>query len=202
MTLGRRCHPSMVIGLFLLPLLLPSLLAVCIVSFCTIDNSATQLLAASEVGAPIRTSPLGTATPTCGPAWRLVASQNPSSQANYLKGVSAVSINDAWAVGTYLANTSRHGVTLAEHWDGTQWSVIPSPNAGSLANQLIGVAAISSNDVWAVGSRTDVGLTGERTLIEHWDGTQWSVIPSPNPSPSSTNVLRAISAVSSNDVWA
>ena len=42
--------------------------------------------------------------------------------------------------------------TLTEHWNGTAWSVVASPNAGTI-NSLQSVAAVSANDVWAVGYR-------------------------------------------------
>src|SRR5438552_19193179 len=35
---------------------------------------------------------------------------------------------------------------------GTCWSVVPSPNVGTSLNYLWGVAAVSANDVWAVGA--------------------------------------------------
>src|SRR5438105_3935499 len=57
------------------------------------------------------------------------------------------------------------------------WSVVSSPNSGT-ANGLHGVAAVSANDVWAVGEYNPG--PGSRTLTLHWDGTSWSVIPSPN----------------------
>jgi hypothetical protein len=55
--------------------------------------------------------------------------------------------------------------------------VVPSPTvAGS---QLIGSAAISSSDIWAVGDI--VSSPGFTTLAEHFDGTSWSVVPTPTP---------------------
>src|SRR5207253_1359432 len=80
--------------------------------------------------------------------------------------------------------------TLVEHWNGSQWSVVPSPN-GAGNNALNGVAAVSANDVWAVGSISN------QTLIEHWDGTQWNIVPNPG-----NGILYAASALSANDVWA
>src|SRR5438132_13750147 len=59
------------------------------------------------------------------------------------------------------------------------WSVIPSPNVAPYDNQFGGVAAISANDAWAVGSDRDLGGPYQ-TLVEHWDGGAWCVIPSPN----------------------
>ena len=66
--------------------------------------------------------------------------------------------------------------------------------------------AISANDVWAVGN-TNTTATGIGTLAEHFDGSTWSVVPTPQPSvtflvPSSGAHFSAVSAVSSTDVWA
>jgi hypothetical protein len=39
-------------------------------------------------------------------------------------------------------------------------------------------------------------------VIEHWDRTSWTVVPSPNPNPQGNNGLGAVAVVSANDVWA
>ena len=74
------------------------------------------------------------------------------------------------------------------------------PNPG-LGNRLQGVAAISITNVWAVGYTSDGGLS--QTLVEHWDGNSWSVIPSPNV-PDQHNSLTAVTSVpgSPNELWA
>jgi hypothetical protein len=59
---------------------------------------------------------------------------------------------------------------------GLAWSRVPSPNVGPSASVLVAVAAVASNDVWAAGH---YGFSGALTLVEHWDGTAWSVVPSP-----------------------
>jgi hypothetical protein len=93
--------------------------------------------------------------------------------------------------------------TLIEHWDGSNWSVVPSPNpAGKTYVALNGVAAISANDIWAVGHAGDPSSIPLQTLTEHWDGTSWSIIPSPSPGTYNGNVLNAVAAISTNDVWA
>jgi hypothetical protein len=83
--------------------------------------------------------------------------------------------------------------------DGSQWTVIPSPNVdGSSQNTLTGIAVIDANDIWAVGYT----LTGSyQTLTEHWDGSQWSIVPSPNVGDYG-NQLSGVTALASNDVWA
>lgn len=62
---------------------------------------------------------------------------------------------------------------------GANWKVIPSPNGPLEVNQLHGVSALSENDVWAVGVSYNAERTLASTLIEHWNGAQWSVVPSP-----------------------
>lgn len=138
--------------------------------------------------------------------WRAVPSPNPSTTPvsnNVLSGVSALADGDVWAVGSYSSsggNNVNH--TLIEHWNGSVWSVVPSPDAGTHGSQLLGVAAVSDSDVWAVGNVSmSTTVNGNRTLIEHWNGAAWSVVASPNPSMQGDN-LTAIAAISATNVWA
>jgi hypothetical protein len=73
--------------------------------------------------------------------------------------------------------------------------------AVSAANyQLASVATISSRNVWAVGK------TGTKSsfssLIEHWDGKNWQIVPSPNPVGSIDTELTAVTALSCSNIWA
>ena len=131
-----------------------------------------------------------------GTRWSVVPS--PTIGVNsFLEGVTALSANDAWAVGNY--STSGSGVwTLIEHWNGTRWSVIPSPHP-ELGSDLYGVTAISANDVWAVGEFTNG--TQVQTLTLHWNGSRWSIIKSPNPGKS-RNSLSSVAVLSASDIWA
>ena len=135
-----------------------------------------------------------------GAAWAIVPSPSPGPLGgiNYLAAVSAISATDIWAVGAYLDGTARIDQVLTEHWDGTQWSVVPSPNPGTYDNALLGVAAVSSNDVWAVG--VDGGFDSGLTM--HWNGAQWSVVPTGVAPGDASVTLRAVTAISANDVWA
>ncbi len=138
--------------------------------------------------------------------WSIVSSSNGSNAGlsnNYLYGVSALSDSEVWAVGKF--NTLSGGVidqTMTEHWNGTAWSVVPTPNVSSQGSELLAVSALASNNVWAVGDlSTSNNVNGRRTLIEHFDGSAWSVIPSPNPSQQGDN-LTGVVALASNNVWA
>src|SRR5437867_7519461 len=79
------------------------------------------------------------------------------------------------------------------------WNVVPSPNTGSPNNTLFGVAAIASNDVWAVGAYGVLGISAQ-LLIEHWDGSSWRRAAS--PALTTPNELLAVNAIAANDVWA
>jgi hypothetical protein len=134
-----------------------------------------------------------------GHKWSIVTSPNPGAQLNELFGVAAVSPTDVWAVGSFALTGFSPSQTLIEHWNGTSWSVVTSPNVGTQTNELLGVTAVSASDIWAVGDFNNG--TGPQTLIEHWNGTSWSVVSSPNVSGAS-NELLAVAAVSPTDVWA
>jgi hypothetical protein len=144
-----------------------------------------------------------------GTAWTATSTPNPVARCQDgniqwtgqpLNAVAAVSANDAWAVGT----TCYQMKTLVERWNGTSWNIVASPyfNTGGdgIVNVLNGVAAISSSNVWAVGTHTAAN-GAYLTLIEHWNGTSWSVVSSPSPS-ATNNDLTAVAGTSASDVWA
>lgn len=81
----------------------------------------------------------------------------------------------------------------------TAWYHVPSPSPGAGNNVLLGVAAVSARNVWAVGYyRTATAI--EQTLIEHWDGTAWQDVPAP-VTPGRYTTLYSIAALSARDLW-
>jgi len=123
--------------------------------------------------------------------------------ANGLTAISSAAANDVWAVGTTGQEGSQRGVIA--HWNGAQWSAVPSPNPPAVDNRLSGVAAISATDAWAVGWTVNpTGPNGhgrfDQPLIEHWNGRHWTLAA--DPLPSTDYYLTAVAAVSSVDVWA
>jgi hypothetical protein len=132
-----------------------------------------------------------------GTAWSIVVTPDTGSSINHLLvAVDCVTSSDCWAVG----NTSTGGVpaTLAEHWNGTAWSVVATPNAGI----LFGVACTSSADCWAVGNSSTGGVPPGETLAEHWNGTTWSVVPTPDNTSWQFNYLYGVACVTGPDCWA
>jgi hypothetical protein len=175
----------------------------------------------------------------CSSNWNIIPIPSVVTASNHLLGVSALSLNNIWAVGNYDYSTwngsliehwdgtrwsvidnpqlshvlydvkaiSKEDVwavgtgNFIEHWDGRQWSVVPTPDPGNLHYFFKSIASASANDIWVVGELIDDYSGSSRTLIEHWDGTRWSVILSPNVGVGS-NKLAHVAVVSTNDVWA
>ncbi len=138
-----------------------------------------------------------------GSAWKVVPSPSNTSVNSVLDGVTVAGAKEAWAVGTVgcPADQSR---TLTEHWTGSAWSIVPSPNGGVPGNRfstLQAVTAISPGDLWAVGGQAGIRNHAPVTvpLIEHWNGTGWSIVPAP---AAALGVLESVSATSASDVWA
>ena len=132
-----------------------------------------------------------------GSAWSVVPSVDTLFNDDTLAAVAGVASNDVWAVGQTKQTGSKSPVTpLALHWNGTAWSAVPTPSIAVTRASLAGVAALGSNNVWAVGTT----ITG--TLVEHWNGAAWSIVPSPSRAGSSSNSLSGIAAIAPNDIWA
>jgi hypothetical protein len=189
-----------------------------------------------------------------GTAWQASSMALPKvSRIPTIRGVVAFSRTDGWAVGsTGLASNSEHR-TLIEHWNGSTWTIVPSPNpSGGIAgnDELDAVDGVSPTDIWVVGdhfssnvdkitllfehfngtswavfrfhiiggfqfanaittiSPDDAWVAGsnanQTTLAAHWDGTKWSIVPTPSPEdgPNVLNSLTGVTGVSSNNVYA
>ena len=118
-----------------------------------------------------------------GTAWTQATTPNPGTGNNYLASVAATSASGAWAVGGYDTGPGTALHALAVHWNGTAWTQAPIPNPGAgtpTYNYLNAVAATSASDAWAVGSYS-ASTGGSLTLIDHWNGTAWTHVPSPAP---------------------
>jgi hypothetical protein len=134
-----------------------------------------------------------------GDEWSVVdAELPPSGSSNHLFGVSAATPTDVWAVG-YWGHPEPHQ-PLIEHWDGTSWRIQQAAPGPGEVNILSAVSAASSTEVWAVGESSNPPAAGYRPFTQHWDGTAWSYQKAPSPGLNAN--LHAVSAISSEDVWA
>src|SRR5258708_39433973 len=98
--------------------------------------------------------------------------KNPNAALQAVTAVPGAPTNNVWAVGY------GGGGALAAQWNGNGWNLFtpPTPPEGGV---LASVTAISATDIWAVGSVSVMYGMPARALIEHYDGTNWSIVPSP-----------------------
>ena len=142
--------------------------------------------------------------PAAGAVTGLHFVASPTVTRSILTATTAIAPNDIWAVG--FANLAPNPQQLlAEHWNGSSWSVVPTPNPAGTAggSQFHGVAAAASNDVWAVGQTLTFDNTTGYTwhpLVENWNGSTWSIVATPTLAGSGE--LNAVTVISSNNVWA
>jgi hypothetical protein len=134
-----------------------------------------------------------------GQAWSRVPTPNPTPPGAPKNGglgaVYALSATNAWAVGSYL-DASALSQPLVEHWNGTAWSIVDTPDLGADEAVLTDVTALSSSAVWAVG------FNDTSTLVERWDGSKWIVVDSPTPGSHHNANLSGITAIRAGDLWA
>lgn len=99
----------------------------------------------------------------------------------FIQAVSCTSSNWCMAVGGDIAATDS---TLAEVWDGSSWTIVPTPTTSPDFLQDLDVSCSSPSQCVAVG----LNETAWGPADELWDGTSWTVGPT---SPA----LQAISCV-------
>ena len=126
-----------------------------------------------------------------GTAWSAVSTPNPAGATGaVLQGVTCVSTSDCWAVGyTTTAAGGNESTLLVEQWNGSAWSIVPAAPSGQTYDELVGVDCSGPADCWAVGSAGPnqekstflpifPGAQDDQGLIEHWNGSAWSIVPS------------------------
>ena len=138
-----------------------------------------------------------------GSKWSVVTSPNPpGSSSSTLWSVACTAAANCMAVGDY--NNSAHTATLptAERWNGSKWSVVtvPAPSGGT-GVALQAVSCASATKCQATGSSAASG-SSPVTLAEGWNGTKWSIEPTPSPNPGKPDTLTGVSCPSASLCWA
>jgi hypothetical protein len=142
-----------------------------------------------------------------GARWSQVQSPNISGSANQLFGITAISANDIWAVG------SAGGAPLAMRWNGNAWNIVSlKVGSGLSAEKLTAVSGVSGNDVWAVGDGKGLFTNQTFATMRHWDGARWTektcrAASSSNPPDGYEGggpdaYFTGVAAAAGNDVWA
>jgi hypothetical protein len=148
------------------------------------------------------------ATPAfAAPAWVITPTVDPSAQkvpfSNVLNAVGARTGGDAWAVGNFLGPNDDDGqVMLTEHWNGSAWSQVATPNVVRFDEKLNAVSPAAADDVWAVGSINRTGFAHTDPLAAHWDGSAWTVVPTPATTGGTKSILFGVANLGGGNAWA
>jgi hypothetical protein len=115
-----------------------------------------------------------------GTTWALTPSPSVSStpaRETMLSSVSCLSSANCFAVGVVDASP---GTPLAEHWNGTSWSIQPFPSGSNTYDyELYSLTCTSIKWCEAVGDYSRVPSQNYEPLAAHWNGTTWSVDRTP-----------------------
>lgn len=129
-----------------------------------------------------------------GRGWTVVSSPvKPNTLASALVGVSCATPKSCMAVGTSRASAASPTVPLIEHWNGSRWSVVPSPAPhGSTGTYLNAVSCASAKACIAVGTYTS-SFTSGSALVARWNGSKWALMNSPNSAKAAVTQLLGVS---------
>jgi len=138
-----------------------------------------------------------------GYTWSNMTTPKPAgSNSPSLVGVSCPSADSCFAVGAYAFPGIEK--SLIEDWNGYSWSIMTSPNpAISPETSLMGVSCHGTTSCFAVGEEgSNEGGTPGKTFVEHWNGSAWSIMASPNPGGTPGDVLSAVSCPGTTSCFA
>ena len=169
------------------------------VSDCTAVGSSTRIVRMPTTSPP----PVRTLVEHWnGSAWSIVKSPNPPAASNRLTGVACSRAWGCMAVGQSGGSMNLHVRTLAERWNRSRWVIVKSPTPrGAIYSVLSSISCTRRSDCVAVGEYLPGGQRQSQNhpLIEHWNGSVWTLMPSPEPPRSIASYLSAVSCRSASD---
>jgi hypothetical protein len=135
------------------------------------------------------------AGPAAAAGWMIDPTPLVGSQGNQLFAVSCPLQRSCTAVGSFF-DAGGNQLTLVQHWNGTAWTVQPTPNPpDSRSSQLVTVSCASPSECTAVGSYTSPATGSTLALVERWNGSTWSIQPTPVPKDAGPTTLSGVSCV-------
>ena len=167
-------------------------------------SSAASCTAAGFFDSPAGALPLAEAWN--GHVWTIQATTSPPGPAavSQLNGVSCSSATACTAVG-FFQNSASTDLTLAEGWNGTAWSIQPTPDpadAGTFPGSVLSAVSCSSAAAcMAVGNYQNTA-GNVVTLAESWNGTAWTIGTTLNPAGATNTALAGVFCGSATDCTA
>jgi len=162
-------------------------------------------MGAGALGVALGVIALGAAPALAAATWTIASGAVPAgANQTSLRAVSCTGATACMAVGEKTVDPTNwsNGTTLVEHWDGTTWTVLPSPNPpGARRSVLLGVSCTKPTRCTAVGASTPDDGNSYTNLVERWNGTAWKIVKTPN-TVAKVNLLYAVSCTSTTSCTA
>jgi hypothetical protein len=108
--------------------------------------------------------------------------------------VAAASASDVDAVGSI---DLQGGLPLILHWNGHDWSRLPTTGLPAAGVNLTGVVAFRHGIIWVAGAQ-DRLAPRQRPLLARWNGNGWQQAETPQPQ----GAINALTAASPTNIWA
>ncbi len=131
-----------------------------------------------------------------GHRWVILRTPNATGSQNVLLGVSCPRVTSCIAVGfTEVPHTGA--VPLALGFHDRRWVVQPTPSPPPGASgSFSAVSCPGVDSCTAVGSYVPAGVDStSQPLAEHWNGSKWTIQPTPNPQAENGSLLDGVSCV-------
>ncbi len=131
--------------------------------------------------------------------WQVTASPNPVKALNSLPyGISCASATACTMVGAYnTATESSAYKPFVESWNGAEWQLQSTPiPTGSSRTFLYGVSCMSTTACTTAGYYVN-GAGTYLSLAERWNGAEWQIQTTPEPSGTKNSLLSSVSCTSS-----
>jgi hypothetical protein len=151
--------------------------------------SCARVSVCEAVGQAITTGPTSVSERSVaavwdGTAWKLQKVQAPAGPGTFAGLASVSCTGPAWceAVGGFVGpNPNAQEQPLAEHWDGTAWTVQAAPNPhAENGSSLEGLSCPADNSCMAGGNFAYADVA-QSIFAFHWDGGAWMQQAQPNP---------------------
>ncbi len=172
-----------------------------IIGFVSCNAATTSVSKSVTVTPQATSSAAATASPTAQPAptdtprpvTTIPAFLRTASSSN----ISAIDSNNIWKIYEAASSLSFNSSNSPMyyhfiHWNGSNWQFVADPQDTAANITFTSISAVSSQDIWAVGS----------SGAEHWDGTQWNIAQTAPTPAGYTYSMETVLALSGNDVWA
>jgi hypothetical protein len=152
-----------------------------------VPSSSTPTAPATTATSTASASPIPTVN--CFGTWHTAIIFNGSGTT--ITAVEAVAPDDVWV----LASGTMH------HFDGVNWFTVSYPVPSGMGGSLSSLDGWASDDVWAGGSYADIG-GNVHPLIEHWDGSSWTIKGMfASPQGGTLDDIKAVAAVGPGEAW-